>query len=308
MKKILVITMLLLLIPSTVKAVSQQQTIIPANIKIFINGQQKDFSEKPIITNDTILLPLGEIAELLGATVEWDGKVIIKKNNKELSFFINSKEVLMGRQIFFMEQIPVLKNGHTMVSLRFINQVLGADINRNKDNTEVNIVPNGSFAELSPREGEAYADNYYKWYDIIIGDVGYSPIPEEARDYVLKQGLLNEITDVDYEPGRYFTTVMGFDGNKQEKLIWLSKNQYIGEIDIVGSVLKNSGLSQDKVLSILREKGIDQTEIKELYINPSFYDQIVWFALAEKDNKYYSYWLNFFTGSVVEESISDKDE
>ncbi|TEB14269.1 hypothetical protein Psfp_03020 [Pelotomaculum sp. FP] len=316
MKILMVIV--ILLVPSTVLAGPQEQTFVPANVKVFINKKQILFDEEPIIINNAILLPLREIAESLDATVKWNqslNQVFIEKDDEKLILSLESNRVLYDRKLFVMEQAPIVINGHTMVSLRFITTALGTNLTWDEKNRTVNIVDNGNFAELQPAIGdsEVNADKYYKWYDVTVGP-NSGPSSEEAKNYILKQGILNEVKDVQYtyirfnEFGDSVTMVSGIDEDKQEKIIWLNKDRYTGDISIYGTALKNLGLSQETVISILQEKSINEASIKKLYIAPYYKDEIVWFVIAEQEDKQYYYCLDFFTGSVVVEHVLNKGE
>ncbi|HWP97595.1 MAG TPA: stalk domain-containing protein [Syntrophomonadaceae bacterium] len=310
MKKALIVIIIILVLPSAVFAASQEQNYVPANVAVFVNGEQTIFSEEPIIVNHSVLLPLREIAESLGATVKWQQNpdhVALKKDNKELIVLLESKEVLIGRQLFMMEQIPIIVDGRTMVSFRFISEAMGANLTWDEKNRTVNIVDNGNFAKLpqATSDNSANADKYYKLYDILIGG-GDGPEYEEAKHYVLKQGLLNEVKDIQRiydEVDGNITMVSGIDEDGQEMYIWLSKDQYVGDISIEGAALRYSGISQEKVISILQEKGINEASIRKLYIAPYGKEHILWFVFAEQGGKRYYYYLDFITGSVFTESI-----
>jgi|GEM_PF-1378205 len=328
MKNFLLISIIILLFPSTVLAASQEQAYVPANVNVFINGKQILFAEQPIIVDNTIMLPLREIAESLDVTVKWEKnrQVILKKNDQVIKMFLNSNRVSADSsyrfgKIFFMEQMPILINGHVMISHRFITTALGANLTWDEKYSTVDIMDNGGFTELPT--GKSYseavrdhsefdADKYYKLYDIISGPNG-GPGYDEAKSYVLNQGLLNEVNDIQRtyirftELGDSVTMVSGIDKDHQEKIVWLSKNHYIGEISVSGSALKNSGLSKEMAISILQEKGINEASIIKLYIAPYEKDKIVWFVYAEQDDKQYYYCIDFFTGATFIENIFKND-
>ena len=76
-----------------------------------------------------------------------------------------------------------------------------------------------------------------------------------------------------------------------------------GDISVIASALRNSGISQETAISILQEKGIERASIKKLYISPYYKDKIVWFVIAEQKNIKCFYCLDFFTGDVFIENI-----
>lgn len=312
LKRFILMSIIILLFTSAAQAAPQTQSYAPANVKVFIDDKQIIFDEEPVIVNNNILLPLRKIAESLNIKVKWypPNQVIITKNDKELILRLEDSHVLYGRKLFVMEQAPILINGHTMVSLRFITSVLGANITWDETQRTVNIVDNGHFAELLPAIGDsgANADKYYKWYDVLIGP-NSGPNVEEAKDYILKQGILTEVRDIQYTRTNFYvfsdsvTMVSGIDESNQEKLIWLSEDVYTGDISISGTALINMGLSQETVISILQEKGISEVNIKTIYIAPYNKDTIYWFVKAEQEDKQYNYCLDFYTGAVTIENV-----
>jgi len=314
MRRFLITLIISLLIPSNPLAATQNLGFVPAKVDVLINGQQIPIAEKTININGVIMLPLRDIAESLGITVKWKNRVILKKGNQELNIPMDSKEILYDRKIFFMEQAPILVNGHTMVSIRFIAAVLGADVTWDENHSTVNIVDNGNYAKLpsAKNDTEKNEDNYYKWYYVIAGPCS-GPGPEDAKEYVLKQGLLIEVNDIQStyirftDLGDSVTMVSGIDKDNQKKIVWLSKDQYVGDISVSGTALKNSGLSKEMVISILQEKGINEASIIKLYIAPYEKDKIVWFVYAEQDDKQYYYCIDFFTGATFIENIFKND-
>lgn len=302
MKKFLLITMIFLLYPTAVISATQGQDYSPANVKVLLNGRQLVFDQEPVVFEDRILVPIRTLVESLGATVEWQSpNVNIKKGTTEIVLSVGSKTTLRNRKIFFMEQTPIIINGRTMVSLRFIAEVLGANVTWDENTKTVSILCDEIFIEI--QEGNK-SDNYYKLFDPIIGPTS-GPGPEEAELYILKQGLLKSVSDSVYTPtrfveyGSYDTMVSGIDDLGREKYIWLTKDKYTGEISVTGTALPKEGLSEETVLSILEKKGINKADIKKIYAAPYIKNQIVWFIIAEQENKKYYYCLDFHTGDVI---------
>lgn len=262
-----------------------------------------------------------EIAEPLGVTLVGTEKnarfVTLKKNNQRIKLTLYSDDVSNSRmaylektrKIFYLEQAPLVINDSIMIPQRFIAEALGADLIWDEKHTTVNIVDNGNFAQLptglsfSQTGGASQVDYYYKLYSILIGPAG-GPNFERAKNYVLSQGLLKEVAKVErcYTSYEEYcgseTVVSGIDENNQEKIIWLTQNKYVGEISVVASVL-NTGISREKVISLLQEKGI--TNIIRLDLVPSTYKgTFTWQVVAEMADKQCYYRVNSFTGAIYE--------
>ncbi len=309
MKKTILALIILLIITQISASAKAKTTKDSTDIKVMINNRQVILKQAPLISKDLILLPLTEVATQLGATVSWDGRVVINKNNYEIILPLESKSAFIDRQVFFMEQIPLIEQGHVMVSLRFISEIFGVKPDWDKEHALINITTNGDSAKLpqANNNNTNHVDKYYQLYDIIIGP-SVGPNYEDAKNYVLKEGLLKEVKDIQKtyigfnEAGSYETMVTGLDANKQEKLIWLSQDPYIGEISLSEIVSKKSGLSQEEILAILQENSIDAVNIKKLYIAP-FENQINWFIIAEQDENQYFVRIDYYSGEIIEETV-----
>jgi hypothetical protein len=106
----------------------------PANVTVFLDGKQMNLDQEPVLVENRILVPLRIIAESLGAAVEWTEEIPqlkVKKGDTVIGLNIDSDGGFTGvrlSQVFFLEQPPVIINGRTMVSLRFIKEVMGANV------------------------------------------------------------------------------------------------------------------------------------------------------------------------------------
>ncbi|TEB10774.1 Protease inhibitor [Pelotomaculum propionicicum] len=286
-------------------------------LTVFLNGKQLTFDQEPILVENRILVPLRKIAESLGATVVWTGvrpQVTVQKGDTVIGLNIGSNEGFTNnRQIFFLEQPPIIVNGRTMVPLRFLSETLGAKVDWDEKGRTVSI-SDGDFMKSNLPEvtengqGKPDADKYYKLYDAVVGP-DYSPSVEEAKAYVLEQGLLKIVKDVQFTPTRFIeygptdTMVIGNDESGREKAVWLTKNQYTGDISLTGSVLMNDGVSKETIYSKLEEKGIRRESVQKIYIAPYEKNQIDWFVFAEQENKRYYYCFDYKTGEMVIENI-----
>ncbi|MDD3024878.1 MAG: stalk domain-containing protein, partial [Syntrophomonadaceae bacterium] len=284
-----------------------------------INGKELSFDQGPVLANGKLLVPLRKIVESLGAEIKWtsDAPQLIKIHTVTTNMNINtnSTTVFKNRQIFFMEQPPVIFNGRTLVSLRFIAGALGADVKWDAKNRIVTIQSTGDFSGSTwfegggpenPDDDNCY-NRCYTHLSLITGTT-FGPASEEAGDYVLKQGLLNSITDIQTSFIRFsemhnsYTMIVGHDESGREKAVWLSKSP-LHNISLEGSAFLEEGLSQESIYSILQEKGIKRESVKKMYIAPYEKDQIDWFVIARQNGKQYNYCFDFKTGNVVIENI-----
>lgn len=104
----------------------------PSKIDIFVNGKVVESDVEPYITNGRTMVPVRFISEALGLKVEWDAEtktVIIGEGASQFKLTIDAMSLkdASGKEMA-LEAPAVLKNGRTMVPLRVIVELSGADI------------------------------------------------------------------------------------------------------------------------------------------------------------------------------------
>ncbi|WP_434750004.1 stalk domain-containing protein [Paenibacillus amylolyticus] len=105
-------------------------------IKIILEDKQIKFDTSPEIKSGRIMVPLRQIAEALrfNTTFSSDGTSIhLEKGNRSVQLFLNSKKVVTSEankalQNKELDAAPYMKNSRTYVSLRFIAEELGIDV------------------------------------------------------------------------------------------------------------------------------------------------------------------------------------
>jgi len=101
-------------------------------IRVFIDGRQVNFPDtKPYIKNGRTLVPVRFVSQEMGAKVNWNNtkrEVLIEKGGKKISLKIGSKEVYVNGTKKVIDVPAELKNGRTMVPLRFISEAFGANV------------------------------------------------------------------------------------------------------------------------------------------------------------------------------------
>ncbi|KXG75488.1 hypothetical protein AN618_18560 [Fervidicola ferrireducens] len=104
----------------------------PNEITVFIDGRQVNFPDtKPYIKNGRTLVPIRFVSQEMGAKVNWNNtkrEVLIEKGGKKISLKIWSKEVYVNGTKKVIDVPAELKNGRTMVPLRFISEAFGANV------------------------------------------------------------------------------------------------------------------------------------------------------------------------------------
>lgn len=96
-----------------------------SDIRITLHGEPFQPEQPPVLVNGSTLAPLREIAEALGAAVEWDERkqqVSLSSEAAQVSLTIGSLDASKNGQPIRLETAPQLINGVTMVPLRFIGE------------------------------------------------------------------------------------------------------------------------------------------------------------------------------------------
>ena len=118
-----------------VKNLATISVTIDSNIAI-VNGEYKQIDVPPMIINNRTMVPLRFIGEALGAEVNWMAEtrtVIIALNGREVKMIID-------QSTSEMDTPPTIREGRTLVPVRFISESLGADVVWYPSNKTVSIV------------------------------------------------------------------------------------------------------------------------------------------------------------------------
>lgn len=116
---------------------STEPTYKKSKLTVLINGEKASFDSGLIIYQNTNLVPLREIADLLGATFSYDAKsgvIIVSKNSNTVTFTIGSKKVYYNGEAETMNVAPVVVKGVTYVPLQSLVKGLGASLKSDDSN------------------------------------------------------------------------------------------------------------------------------------------------------------------------------
>ena len=133
----------LLLPTGEVGYVSKEYITLSKDIRLIINQKQVEPTVAPVISNNTTLVPIRIISEELGSKVNWDNtkkRVTIQKGKDVIELYIGSKTAYVNGKAVTLLTTPIIKQGTTLVPIRFISEQLGAYVEW--DNTEKIIMIN----------------------------------------------------------------------------------------------------------------------------------------------------------------------
>lgn len=112
-------------------------------ISLKVDGKALFVSQPPVIKEGRTLVPMRDIFEALGATVDWNGSqktVTAKQAATTIQLQIGSKTAKINSKSVTLEVAAQTVNNKTMVPLRFISEALGAKVIWNGHANSVAIV------------------------------------------------------------------------------------------------------------------------------------------------------------------------
>ena len=116
---------------------------LSSKIRINFDGQEASYSEQPKITNGRTMVPMRELFEQLGATVNYNNEtrlITASKNGIYISLAPGSdKAMINGKEIILDASPYITAKGRTMVPLRFISEALGVGVGWNSETKTVYI-------------------------------------------------------------------------------------------------------------------------------------------------------------------------
>lgn len=172
------------------------------NIKIFVNNKEIKTDVAPTIVNGRTLVPVRVITEALNCDVAWDSEtkgITIYRKDHFYEMWINKKtafDIKDGTYInnsYTMDVAPTVINNRTLVPLRAVAELIGADVKWHGDTKTITVDLN--LGELEQNEGIAAVFNPYEKaiykkynvYDSYVHDTEtkqYATITLESGDII----------------------------------------------------------------------------------------------------------------------------
>ncbi len=97
----------------------------------------------PIVHDGRTLLPIRKVIEALGGTVEWDSeaqKVSIFYENHSVVMHLNESGAFVDGRFVILDVPPMVKDGRTLVPLRFVAESFGCEVEWLQDYQEIIIM------------------------------------------------------------------------------------------------------------------------------------------------------------------------
>ncbi|HYG59068.1 MAG TPA: copper amine oxidase N-terminal domain-containing protein, partial [Symbiobacteriaceae bacterium] len=112
------------------------------NYPVTFNGHPILFDVEPELINDRTFVPFRAIFEKMGATVDYDGLTNIitaVRGSVTIKLSPGSETAYVNGAAMTLPAAPYIKNGRTLVPLRFVSEALGADVQYNDATTAISI-------------------------------------------------------------------------------------------------------------------------------------------------------------------------
>jgi len=123
---------------------------------IQLNGQPLQTSVAPITMNGRTLVPMRDIFEALGASVNYNALtrgISANSGTSTVNLQIGNRAASVNGQTVYLEQAPIVTSGSTLVPLRFVSEAMGATVSYSAPTQLVSITR----ANMAAGSGSAVA-------------------------------------------------------------------------------------------------------------------------------------------------------
>lgn len=106
-------------------------TYAKSDIKVYVNGNLVKFGSHPLLYHNTNLVPLREIAEGMGAKVNWNkeaGAIGVQRGTHKVTLTIGSRTVFYNGKSESIAVAPKVISGVTYVPLQVFARGLGSSV------------------------------------------------------------------------------------------------------------------------------------------------------------------------------------
>lgn len=238
-----------------------------APIKVHLNGQRLDFDVLPIIEGGRTMVPFRRIGEALGASVHWDNDhrtIYAHKDGKKVVLKIGSKTAYIDDNPVALDIPALIKNGRTLLPLRFFGEAFGAKVAWRDDLRTV-------FIDTSDKLSRYILGYYYSGsYDDFLQN------HDKLSSVAAKWYTTNEEGNlVSQDTARYIAVPKGY-----EKVIETAKSNGIGmymlvfesnaeRLEKIMATSDSREKLQQQILDVVKSQGYSGVNIDFEYLKAS---------------------------------------
>lgn len=162
------------------------------DMKIIVQGEQLELDCYPIMKNDRILVPVREIFEAMGATVDWnpeDQTSYATRKGKSVKIIVDSEIAWINEQEYLLDVPSIIYKGKTLVPLRFSGEAFDGIVHLNED-TNIATITLAEEKVIKTPDRKVILNNKELSFDV-------SPIVKDDRIYIpleaIFDGLENKV-------------------------------------------------------------------------------------------------------------------
>lgn len=111
-------------------------------ILVMLNGKYIDFDVAPVIMNDRVMVPMRNIFEALGATVNWMGEtktIFAGKGTNVITMQVGQSSFFKNEEKIEIDTPSVIVNERTLVPIRAVSEALDTQVYYNENTRTVVI-------------------------------------------------------------------------------------------------------------------------------------------------------------------------
>lgn len=267
MKKMLAVLLTAILAMSTLCAspssAATNKNIVEQQVTVIINGKYISFKD-PIINNaGTILLPMRDFYEAIGAQVNWNPTAKVatsERNGQVVELTINSKTAVVNGTKAQMLVAPMIYKDRTYIPMRFVSENSDGEVYWNQANKVVEVILNEQIHDgQSPGAGEEAPEVNIP----IIPDVKHILYMNSARIEMDKAPVTKD--------GRMYISSYYFSDYLPDSYTqWVNENSL--ELTISGLTFKFTNNSNEIYINGEQYKGTEKPFIQsgEMYVPVKF--------------------------------------
>jgi plastocyanin len=128
----------------SIASAASKSIVLQAGVaNVQVNGQTTKLDVPPQLNGDTTYVPLRFIGNQLGADIKWieaEKSVVYTTIHTKIQLWINQNKAVVNGKELTMDKQPIIKNGSSMVPLRFVSENLGAKVNYDKVTQNVTLI------------------------------------------------------------------------------------------------------------------------------------------------------------------------
>lgn len=112
------------------------------DITLIVNGNIVPLDQKAVIVNGTVLIPLKNMFDALGATMQWDQntkKITATKGDTTVELTVDSTSAKKHNEELTLQAKPIVINGYTMVPARFAAESFDASVEWDSSSSTIMI-------------------------------------------------------------------------------------------------------------------------------------------------------------------------